>query len=98
MGTNRTKIDWAYKQAVAICIEVATAASADRQDVIRHVAGRLRRVHRKGEKLAMQKYSLAPGLTVATIRECKKQLEAGYRIVSDHVRSIPDSVDRELTR
>jgi len=87
MATNRTKIDWAYKQAVRIhdmgVTELARWAS------VRKIAAILRRAEKRGAKPPAK--SLCPygvedclyhphahalPLTAGTIRECKKQLEA----------------------
>lgn len=67
MSTNRTKIDWAYNQAQRI-IEMGEDPRGDRYDLIRAIAAILRRAETRGQKKQV--------LTVATIRKCKKQLEA----------------------
>lgn len=46
MSTNRTKIDWAYKQACKIAMKVRTAS--DSRVAIREIAAILRRIEKRG--------------------------------------------------
>jgi hypothetical protein len=56
MSTNRTKIDWAYRQAQKIAITVASINPAnitERPTALRFIAGILRQAERRGIKLGM---------------------------------------------
>lgn len=50
MSTNRTKIDWAYKQATRIAVQVITSAADERPRMVRHIAAVLRRAESRGRK------------------------------------------------
>ena len=75
MSTNRTKIDWTYKQAERVIL-LANSDHVASSSLKRKVAAILRRVERRGAK---QGHALAQHfepLTAATIRKCAKQLKA----------------------
>lgn len=76
MSTNRTKIDWAYRQAERLMSEGVFTTPLDR---IRAIAALLRRAEKRGQKIERNAQTLRwslPKLTVETIRRCKQQLEA----------------------
>lgn len=52
MSTNRTKIDWAYKQAQKIMAMGESSAPMERNDLIRAIAAILRLAKRRGERAA----------------------------------------------
>jgi hypothetical protein len=99
MSTNRTKIDWAYKQAVRI-VNICDRPVATEIALVRCIAAILRRVEKRGREAERHASLLRlsePKLTVATIRECKKQLEAvaikpdadgniTFNVAADHYR------------
>lgn len=49
MSTNRTKIDWAYKQAQRIVVQTVTSAADQRPRLVRHIAAVLRRAARRAK-------------------------------------------------
>ena len=51
MNTNRTKIDWAYRQALKIREKTCRAIdTGEHHENVRYIAAALRRAYRKGQK------------------------------------------------
>lgn len=75
MSTNRTKIDWAYRQADKL---VCRTAFKDQNDRISKIAAALRLAKRRGMREVVHPDAVitvgGQPLTVATIRKCKEQL------------------------
>ena len=78
MSTNRTKIDWSYKQAVRI-VNICDRPVATELALVRRIAAILRRIEKRGRRIEQYASLLLlsqPKLTVATIRKCHEQLKA----------------------
>jgi hypothetical protein len=58
--TNRTKIDWAYKQANKLAVKVICASSDNRYVVVREIAAALRRVFKRGQNSVGRAQMISP--------------------------------------